>query len=508
VRPGENQTGADSCTTIQKGNKNKHMTIITIVFLVYLAILAGFALWSRSETHTMSGYFIAGKKLPPWVVAFSTNATGESGWLLLGLTGMGYAVGAQAFWVVAGEVTGIALAWTLLSRRLKRLSDETDSITVPDVLDARFNDRAHVIRKLSVSIIVVMVSAYVAAQMVATGKAFAGFTELDYPTGVVVGAAVIIFYTLVGGYKAVAWTDLFQGILMLLGLLIVPLLAIDAAGGWDAVTTTLRGQDVGLMSPWGPEGKSTAAIVGIVSFLAIGLPFMGVPQLMVRFMSARTEKSLVPAMAISVIVILLFDLGAVLTGMAGRALFPGLDDPETILPVISTSLLNPVLGGVMMVVVLAAIMSTVDSLLILASSAIVRDYLQKIRRSAKSDRTLAHTGKLATLVIGVIGIVFALNQTPLIFWFVLFAWSGLGAAFGPVLICALWYPPTNFAGALAGMLGGFVTTVAWVLWLKPHFYDLLEVIPGFIVGLLLTVVVSHLGKSANRHQPLLRKGSL
>jgi sodium/proline symporter len=475
------------------------MTIITIIFIIYLIILAGFALWSRDETNTMSGYFIGGKKLPPWVVAFSTNATGESGWLLLGLTGMGYAVGAQAFWVVAGEVTGITLAWLFISRRLKRLSDESDSITLPDLLAARFNDRAHLLRKISVLIIVVMVGTYVAAQMVATGKAFAGFTDLNYSTGVLLGAAVIILYTLVGGFKAVAWTDLFQGVLMLLGLIIVPLIAIDAAGGWDAVTANLRSQDASLLSPWGPAGKSTAAMVGVVSFLAIGLPFMGVPQLMVRFMSARSEKSLVPAMAISVVVILLFGLGAVFTGMAGRALFPGLEDPETILPLISTSLLHPVLGGIMMVVVLAAIMSTVDSLLLLASSAIVRDYLQKIRGSSMSDRALTQRGKLVTLIIGVIGVAFALHQTPLIFWFVLFAWSGLGAAFGPVLVCGLWYPRTNLTGAVAGMLGGFFTTILWVLWLKPHFYDLLEVIPGFAVGLILTVVVSNMS-STDQHQ--------
>ena len=466
------------------------MSVITVIFVIYLAVLAGLAIWSRAETHSMSGYFIAGKKLPPWVVAFSTNATGESGWLLLGLTGMGYVAGAQAFWVVAGEVIGIALAWLLLSRRIKRLSDESDSITVPDVLAARFNDQAHVLRKISLLIILVMVGAYVAAQMVATGKAFDGFTGMDYSTGVLVGAAVIILYTLVGGYKAVAWTDLIQGVLMLLGLIIVPWIAIEAAGGWTAVTDNLLGQDPGLLTPWGPEGKSTAALVGILSFLAVGLPFMGVPQLMVRFMSARSEKSLVPAMVISVVVILLFDVGAVLTGMAGRALFPGLEDPESILPVISTTLLHPVLGGIMMVVVLAAIMSTVDSLLILASSAVVRDYWQQIRGSTLSDRALAHRGKLVTVVIGVIGIAFALHQTPLIFWFVLFAWSGLGAAFGPVLLCAVWYKDTTLAGAVAGMLGGFLTTVAWVLWLKPYFYNLLEVIPGFIVGLALTLIVS------------------
>jgi Na+/proline symporter len=176
--------------------------------------------------------------------------------------------------------------------------------------------------------------------------------------------------------------------------------------------------------------------------------------------------------------------------MAGRALFPGLEDPESILPVISTTLLHPVLGGIMMVVVLAAIMSTVDSLLILASSAVVRDYWQQIRGSNLGDRALAQRGKWLTVVIGLIGVAFALHQTPLIFWFVLFAWSGLGAAFGPVLLCAVWYKGTTLAGAVAGMLGGFLTTVAWVLWLKPYFYNLLEVIPGFIVGLALTLIVS------------------
>ncbi len=459
--------------------------------LVYLAILIGVAWWSRRESRTMSGYFIAGKKLPPWVVAFSTNATGESGWLLLGLTGMGYAAGAQAFWVVAGEVIGIALAWLLMSRRLKRLADDSDSITVPDVLAARFVDRLHILRGLSVLIIVLMVGAYVAAQMVATGKAVGSFTGIPYEWAVIGGAAVIIAYTLVGGYKAVAWTDLVQGLLMLLGLLVLPAVAIVAAGGWDAVVESLRAQDPGLLGPWGPDGKSTAALVGIVSFLAIGLPFMGVPQLMVRFMSARSVKSLKPAMTISIIVIALFDIGAVLTGMAGRALFPDLGDPETILPLLSNELLPPLLAGVMMVVVMAAIMSTVDSLLILASSAVVRDFLQKIRGSLLSDGQLALRGKWLTLIIGVIGVAFALHQSPLVFWFVLFAWSGLGAAFGPVLLCALWYKPTSLAGAIAGMLGGFLTTMLWVLVFKERTHGLLEVIPGFAVGLLLTIAVSH-----------------
>jgi sodium/proline symporter len=467
------------------------VSVITVVFLGYLIILVVVAAWSRKESTTLEGYFIAGKKLPPWVVAFSTNATGESGWLLLGLTGMGYAVGAHAFWVVLGEVTGISLAWILISRRLKRFADKSDSITVPDVLAARFNDKYHVLRSISVLIILVMVMTYVAAQMVATGKAFDGFTDLNYTWGVIVGATIIIAYTLVGGFKAVAWTDLIQGVLMLLGLIILPIVAISAGGGWDAITSNLVAQDPGLLSPWGPEGKSTLAIIGVISFVAIGVPFIGVPQLMVRFMSARSEKSLVPAMTLSVIVIFLFDIGAVLTGMAGRALYPGLEDPETILPLMSTAMLPEWMAGVMMVVVLAAIMSTVDSLLILASSTVVRDYMQKIRGSLLSDEVLAKRGKLLTLVIGVIGVGFALQQSPMIFWFVIFAWNGLGAAFGPPLLCGLWYPKTNIKGAIAGMLGGFITTVTWVLFFKEQFYNLSEIVPGFLVGLVLTITVSN-----------------
>ncbi|MCH7637382.1 MAG: sodium/proline symporter, partial [Proteobacteria bacterium] len=180
------------------------MDPIIAVAVVYLGLLAAFAIWSRRETHTLEGYYLAGKKLPFWVVAFSTNATGESGWLLLGLTGMGYAVGAKAYWVVVGEVTGVALAWIFVSRRLKRISDETNSITVSDVLAARFKDKWHLIRGIAVFIILSMVTVYIAAQMIATGKAVSSFTEYGYDTGIYVGAAIIIAYTFVGGYKAVS----------------------------------------------------------------------------------------------------------------------------------------------------------------------------------------------------------------------------------------------------------------------------------------------------------------
>jgi sodium/proline symporter len=474
------------------------MSTPVAVLVAYLAILAALAVWSRRETQTLSGFFLAGKKLPYWVVAFSTNATGESGWLLLGLTGMGYAVGAQAYWVVVGEVIGIGLSWTLISRRLKRLSDETDSITLPDVLSARFDDRKHILRSIAVVIILTMVCAYVTAQMVASGKALGSFIGMEYRTAVVVGAVIIIAYTFVGGYKAVAYTDVVQGVLMLLGLIVVPIVAIDAVGGWQSVTGSLAAEDPGLLSMWGIAGSGIPGWVAIASFMAIGLPFLGVPQLMVRFMSAKDEDELKKARVLSVIVILLFDVGAVTAGMAGRALFPGLEDSETIFPVLSSELFPPLITGVMMVIVLSAIMSTVDSLLLLASSAVVRDTMQKIIGSAKSDRVLSNYGKALTILIGVIGIVFAIGEVKLVFWFVLFAWSGLGAAFGPVIICMLYYKKTTLPGVAAGMLGGFLTSVLWVIIFKSNTYELYEMIPGFIVGITLTLLVSRMTSGNER----------
>jgi len=465
------------------------MTSIVAVLIVYLCLLAALAVWSRRETNTLSGFYLAGKKLPYWVVAFSTNATGESGWLLLGLTGMGYAVGAQAYWVVVGELVGIALSWLLISRRLKRLSDETHSITVPDVLAARFNDSWHLIRAVAVVIILAMVTTYVTAQLVASGKALSEFVNMDYKVGVITGSAIIIAYTFIGGYKAVSYTDVLQGVLMLLGLIVVPLVAINAAGGWDSVTSNLVAQDPNLVTMFsfadGIEGW-----VGVVSFVAIGLPFLGVPQLLVRYMSARDDGELIKARYVSVCITLIFSVGAVTAGIAGRALFPGIEDSETIFPMLANELFPPLVSGVLLVIVLSAIMSTADSLLLLASSAIVRDTVQKIFGSKKSDKELSGYGKIVTIIIGIVAIAFAIPEAQFIFYFVLFAWSGLGAAFGPVLICLLYYKKTTRAGVLSGMLAGFLTSVIWVLELKEQTYGLYEAVPGFVVGIVVTLLVS------------------
>ena len=235
--------------------------------------------------------------------------------------------------------------------------------------------------------------------------------------------------------------------------------------------------------------------IGIASFLGIGLPFLGVPQLLVRYMSARDDAEIRKARIMSLAVMLVFTVGAVTAGVAGRALYPGLEDSETIFPVISNNLFPPVISGMLLVVVLSAIMSTVDSLLLLSSSAVVRDTYQKIMGSEDSDSVLSNYGKAVTIVIGIIAVLLAVQEPRLIFDFVLASWSGLGSAFGPAVIGLLYYRHITWAGVLAGMLGGFITSVAWLTWFKVDFDGLYEAIPGFLVGMILTFGVSYMTRA-------------
>ena len=470
------------------------LTIIISVLVLYLIVLLGIGAWGARDTKNLAGYYLANKRLPGWVVGFSSNATGESGWLLLGLTGMGYAVGAHALWVVLGEVLGVTCGWVLVAIPFKHFTDRYGSITVPDYLESRLRDKNQGLRLVSAVIVCSMVIAYTAAQMTASGKAFDAFLGTGYTGGVLIGAAVIFYYTTIGGFKAVAYSDFVQGLLMFCGLLVLPVVGVVAAGGWIPMMSTLREIDPNLLQPMGEFGLSKSGIFSALSFTGIGLAFLGAPQLLTRFMAARSRDDIVSGSAVAVITIIVFDIGAVLTGMAGRALFPGLLDSEMILPQMASALLPSVLTGVFMVIVLAAIMSTADSLLILASSSVVRDVMQKVVRPQFTEYELSRYGKVTTVLIGLAALTFALGAERVIFWFVLFAWSGLASAFAPVVLCSLFWRRTTWQGAVAGMTVGFLATVSWVLIFKDRFYDLYEMFPGFAAGFIVTIAVSVMTK--------------
>lgn len=468
--------------------------ILILTMLLYFLALVLIGIFSRQESHSIDGYYAAGKKLRFWIVSFSTNATGESSWLLLGLTGMGYAFGLHAAWVILGEVLGVGISWFFMSRPFKVFTDKYNSITVPDYLEDRFADTRHVIRWISSIILITMVTCYIAAQLNACGKTFNSFLGMDFKTGAILGLGIVLFYSVVGGLKAVARADFMHGLLMLLGLIALPAMAVAHCGGLGDMFSALARIDPSLLRFSGREGFSLQSVYRIAGFIGIGLAFMGSPQLFVRFIAARNQTELIYGKWVAIAFILIIDIGAVLAGMAGRVLFEGLADQETIMPTISTELFPSFITGLFIAIVLAAILSTADSLLILLSSAVVRDVYQKIINPEVSHRTVVFWGKLMTVIVGVAALVFAVSESKLselIFWFVVFAWSGIGAAFCPVMIMSLFWKGTTRAGAVAGMCSGFLITLAWVIYFDKGtaLLDMMAV-PGFFGALAVIWLVS------------------
>lgn len=484
------------------------MKLIGIVLYLLILLLIG-ALASR-RMKDLRDYYAGGKRFGFWAAAFSSRATGESAWLLMGLTGMGAAVGAQALWVVVGEVLGVAAAWILLCRRFKRLTDRYDSITIPDYLESRLRDTSHRIRLVAAFTLVVFVTIYVSAQIDAIGTAFEGFLGWNYFVGAIVGFAVVLVYIVSGGFVAVVWSDVFQGSLMVLGLVALPFFGLAATGGLDSTLSELRLQDPQLLSLWGPDGQSWTSFFKILSFLAIGLGFMGSPQIFVRFLSLRSDGEIRPGAIVAVCWTLLATAGAVCIGIVGRAvlLTPDLSmesqlgqGAEKVLPMLVTKTVPDWGVGLYIAIVLAAIMSTVDSLLVLASSAFVRDYYQKVRHPAMSDKQLLGRSRIVTFLLAAVALCIAFSVAALVpgrtvFWFTIFGWSGISATFCPTMILSLFWSKLTARGALAAMLSGFAS-VPFFKFVAPAlpvvgdiFASLSELPPAFVVSGLVAIVVS------------------
>lgn len=465
------------------------MTVTLLIVSLYFAVLLVLGFAASRRKSSVAGFFVADKSLGYWVSAFSARATGESGWLLLGLTGMGYAVGVSAFWVLLGQVMGETISWILVARPFKRLTDRYGSITVPDFLESRFGDHRHILRIISTVVIITMVTSYLAAQLTATGKAFGEFLGLEFATGAVLGLAIVLFYTMLGGFRAVAWSDLFQGLMMLVGLLVVPAVAVVAAGGIGGLIDSLRASEPTMLAAMGADGWTLAGLLTVAGFVGPGFGYIGSPQLYARFIAVSDERKLVPGAVVAVFFTILTSGGAIVAGMAGRTLFPGIADQEAIFPILSQELFNPVLSGLFIAIVLAAVMSTADSLLILAVSSVVRDVYQRMIRPDASQARVVFLSRVLTVILALIALGFALLEVRLIFWFVLFAWAGISSAFCPVIVLSIVWKGLTLRGAAAAMITGFLTAILWKLTLGSLLY---EMIPALTLATLVAIVVSKL----------------
>lgn len=466
-------------------------------FLVYLVVLVVVGIVTYRMMHTHDDYYLAGRRLNPWVTALSAEASSESGWLLLGLPGQAFSQGIGAFWVAFGCLAGTFFNWTAVARKLRRITGFFRAITIPDYLETRFDDKSHTLRVIAALLIGIFMTSYVAAQLVASGKALSVTFGLDYVTAVLVGSAVILFYTMMGGFFAVAWTDAIQATMMIIGLVVIPVVGTIKLGGPAAVFATLAectADTSGFLSMRvGKEGVALGTFV--IGMLGIGLGYPGQPHVLVRFMAIKRASLVRKGALIGVIWAAIALYGAVLVGLIARGILTGdVGDPERVMPLMAMELLPSWIAGIMIAAAMAAIMSTADSQLLVASSSFVQDFYHKTFGRSPKPSTLVLLSRIVTLGIGLLGVVIALRQDPnnpvgVVFWLVLYAWGGLASAFGPVIVLSLYWKRVTRAGALAGMLSGAITVIVWQN--IPLLNDFLYVlIPGVVVSTLAVVIVS------------------
>ncbi|MAF67565.1 MAG: sodium:proline symporter [Planctomycetes bacterium] len=473
----------------------------------YLAVLLLIGWLASRRVKGLRDYLVAGKRLNFFSVAFSARATGESAWLLLGLTGMGAAVGVRAFWVVVGEVLGVGLCWLWMARPFKRLTDEYDSITIPDYLESRFGDTGHRLRLVSALALMIFVTIYVSAQIDATGQAFERFLGWNYFLGAILGFGVVLLYTTFGGFLAVVWSDVFQGMMMFLGLVALPIVGLWSIGGVGELVDGLARIDPALLSVAPEGGWSVTGAATIIGLTLIGLGFLGSPQIFARFLALRSEEEIPRGAAVALTWTLLADSGAVCIGLLARHAL-GVEGEEA-LPALTEHLMPTMIVGLYVAIVLAAIMSTVDSLLIVATSALVRDVQQKIRNPDLPDAQLMLASRVATVGLALVALAIALAValvTPgrTVFWFVIFGWSGIAATFCPTMILSLFWRGMNRHGALWAMISGFLAVPLFKFAapclpgdLGLFFSNLGELPPSFLLSACVGWTISSLTRKAS-----------
>jgi len=474
-------------------------TILTIV-VIYMGILLAIGYAASRMTKSPEDFFLAGRSLGSWVTAISSTASSESGWVVLGAVGMCYTFGVSALWYAPGCLFGYWLNLYGVAGRLRSAAAKTGALTLPDFVAERFGDRHHLLRITALVIILLSLSGYVAAQMTATGKAMQAILGLDYLHGICIGGVIIVVYTLMGGFRAVSWTDFFQGIVMVFALVYMPILVVAKTGGYSAMLQAVAAVDPNLVTLTG--GRAGFVLFGfLVGLFGIGLGYPGQPHVLTRYMAASGDEKVRQTQVIAMIWGVLVFYGAGFLGLAGRVLMPALaqpgGDPEQLFPLLARQLLHPLVAGVMLAAILSAIMSTVSSQLLVAASAVSRDLFEKVLGLARTGRVSVLAGRLAVLGLGTAAIIVAAQDVRVVFWFVLFAWSALGASFGPLLLLGLWTQTVTRWGALAGMLVGSVVTVAWKL---SGLADrmIYELVPAFLFATVATLLVSWIERRVRR----------
>ncbi|MGW9856299.1 sodium/proline symporter [Staphylococcus hominis] len=468
--------------------------MIAIYFIILLVI--GYYGYKQASGN-LSEYMLGGRNIGPYITALSAGASDMSGWMIMGLPGSVYSTGLSAIWITIGLTIGAYVNYLVVAPRLRVYTEVAgDAITLPDFFKNRLNDTHNIIKIISGFIIVVFFTLYTHSGFVSGGKLFESAFGLNYHFGLILVAIIVILYTFFGGYLAVSITDFFQGVIMLIAMVMVPIVALMQLSGWDTF------HQVAEMKPTNMDLFRGTTFLGIISLFSWGLGYFGQPHIIVRFMSIKSHKLLPKARRLGISWMTVGLLGAVGVGLTGIAFISEnhikMNDPETLFIIMSQVLFHPLVGGFLLAAILAAIMSTISSQLLVTSSSLTEDFYKLIRgeeRAQTHQKEFVLVGRLSVLAVAIVALAIAWSPNDTILNLVGNAWAGFGAAFSPLVLFSLYWKKLTRAGAISGMVAGALVVIIWIVWVKlfaniNELFGMYEIIPGFISSVIVTYLVS------------------
>jgi sodium/proline symporter len=470
-----------------------HDVITGLIFIIYIIAMIWIGAAAYGRTHNLSDYILGGRSLGRWVSALSAGASDMSGWLLLGLPGYAYLAGYEAIWIAIGLLLGTYLNWRIMAVRLRCYSElADDSLTLPDYLEKRFADPSHLLRLISAFFILLFFLFYTSSGLVAGGKLFTSVFDISYHGALLLGVISILIYTFIGGFLAVSWTDLIQGLLMVAVLVVVPLLAILSLGGWEPMQAAMQQQNPARLSLWSNQQGEPLGVMAIISLLGWGLGYFGQPHILARFAAVRSPAVAVQARRIATGWTALGLGGALLVGFSAAGYLPDVlpgSESEKVFIYMVQNMLPPTLAAICLAAILAAIMSTADSQLLVSASVLIQDFYQSLLRRDAGQHELVWAGRGAVVAITVIATCLAWEPGRKVLDLVAYAWAGFGAAFGPVLLFSLYWRRMTRWAAIGGLLSGGITVVWWKA-LQGGIFDLYEIVPGVLIASLVIVLIT------------------
>lgn len=462
---------------------------IALTMAAYMSVCLLLGYFAYGRTRSLGDFILGGRSLGSWVTALSAQATDMSGWLLMGLPGLAYASGFDAVWMAGGLAIGTWANWRYVAAPLRARTEALDALTLPDYFERRFEDRTRALRTISAALILVFFVFYTSSGFVAAGRLFESLFGLDYVIAMLLGSAVMLAYTFFGGFLAVSWSDVLQGTLMFVALVLVAVMGLMLAGGVNETISALQARAPHLIDP---TVGGTLGVIGVISLVAWGFGYPGQPHILARFMAIRSTAELKTSRRVAMVWVVTVLTAAIVVGMTGVLVLPDrLHDAqvEKVFIYMSTVFLHPVLAGICLSGILAAVMSTAAAQLLVAASAFAQDIYKGLFRARSEGPELLWVGRAAVLVIAAVAFVLAMNPANTVLNLVAWAWAGFGSAFGPAIVLSLYWPRMTRNGALAGMVVGGLTVMLWRQG-EDALFELYGMVPGVVLSTLAIWIVS------------------